>query len=103
MRFWYVWNFPEMNAHASLCICADSSKPSLQAYTKYGYRQRLTPTCTPLALLDMSEWASYVLPGLKLRVRNEKLIFLFLNQNICCECSKELSQRDDSFEHPNIC
>ena len=30
--------------------------------------------------------------GLKLRVRNEKLIFLNLNQNICCGYSKEPSQ-----------
>ena len=26
--------------------------------------------------------------------------FLFLNQNICCGCSKEPSQWDGSFEHP---
>ena len=39
-------------------------------------------------------------PGLKLRVHNEKLIFLFLNQNICCGYSKELSQWEGSFEHP---
>ena len=38
--------------------------------------------------------------GLKLRLRNENLIFLFLNQNICCGYSKEPSQRDGSFEHP---
>ena len=32
------------------------------------------------------------------------IIFLFLNQNICCGYSKELSQRDGSFEHPKrIC
>ena len=30
---------------------------------------------------------------------NRKLIFLFLNQNICCGHSKELSQWDGSFEH----
>ena len=30
--------------------------------------------------------------GPKLRVCNENLIFLFLNQNICCEYSKELSR-----------
>ena len=34
------------------------------------------------------------------RVCNEKLIFLFLNQNICCRYSKEPSQWDGSFEHP---
>ena len=27
------------------------------------------------------------------------MIFLFLNQNICCEYSKEPSRRDGSFEH----
>ena len=30
--------------------------------------------------------------GLTLRVRNENLILLFLNQNICCRYSKEPSQ-----------
>ena len=30
--------------------------------------------------------------GLKIRVRNENLFFLFLNQNICCGFSKEPSQ-----------
>ena len=38
--------------------------------------------------------------GLQLRVRNRNLIFLFLNQNICCGYSKEPSQWDGSFEHP---
>ena len=39
-------------------------------------------------------------PGLQIRVCNWKLLFLFLNQNICCGYSKELSQWDSSFEHP---
>ena len=30
----------------------------------------------------------------------KKIIFLFLNQNICCGYSKEPSQGDGSFEHP---
>ena len=30
----------------------------------------------------------------------QKVIFLFLNQNIRCEYSKEPSQWDGSFEHP---
>ena len=29
-----------------------------------------------------------------------KIIFLFLNQNICCGYSKEPSHGDGSFEHP---
>ena len=36
----------------------------------------------------------------QIRVRNEKLFFLFLNQNICFGCSKEPSQCRGSFEHP---
>ena len=36
-----------------------------------------------------------------LRVHNQKLIFLFLNQNVCCGYSKEVSQWGSSFEHPN--
>ena len=34
-------------------------------------------------------------------VPNKKNIFLLLNQNICCGYSKELSQRDSYFDHPN--
>ena len=34
----------------------------------------------------------YIKTGLKLRVRNENLFFLPLNQNICCGYSKEPSQ-----------
>ena len=39
-------------------------------------------------------------PQTQLRVRNGKLFFLFLNQNICCGYSKEPSRGDGSFEHP---
>ena len=39
-------------------------------------------------------------PRLQLRMGIEKLIFLFLYQNICYGYSKEPSQRDGSFEHP---
>ena len=39
-------------------------------------------------------------PGPQIRVRNWKLCFLFLNQNICYGYSKEPSQWDGSFEHP---
>ena len=35
-----------------------------------------------------------------LRVSNRKMIFLFLNQNICCGYSKESSQSGGSFKHP---
>ena len=34
------------------------------------------------------------------RAYQKKKKILFLNQNICCEYSKEPSQWDDSFEHP---
>ena len=37
--------------------------------------------------------------GLSLRLCNEKLIFLFLDQNICYGYSKELSKWDGSFEY----
>ena len=39
-------------------------------------------------------------PGLQISVHNQKSIFLFLNQNICCGYSKELSRWEGSFEHP---
>ena len=34
------------------------------------------------------------------QVHTKEIIFLFLNQNICCVYSKEPSQWDSSFEHP---
>ena len=34
------------------------------------------------------------------KVCNRKIIYLFLNQNICCWYSKEPSQQDGSFERP---
>ena len=37
---------------------------------------------------------------MSLRVDNRKITFLFFNQNICCEYSKEPSQWDGSLEHP---
>ena len=40
------------------------------------------------------------LTGPQIRVHNRSLIFLFLNQNICCGYSKEPSRRDSSFENP---
>ena len=38
--------------------------------------------------------------GPQIRVRNWKLFFIFLNQNICCGYSKEPSGWDSSYEHP---
>ena len=38
--------------------------------------------------------------GPQIMLRNWKLFFLFLNQNICCGYSKEPSQWDGSIEHP---
>ena len=40
-----------------------------------------------------------LLSGLQIRVCIGKLFSLFLIQNICCGYSKELSQRDGSFEY----
>ena len=39
-------------------------------------------------------------PGLQIWLHIWKLLFLFLNQNICFGYSKEWSQWDGSFEHP---
>ena len=43
----------------------------------------------------------YVESGPQIRVRNWKLFFWFLNQNICCGYSKEPSRWDGYFEHLN--
>ena len=40
------------------------------------------------------------LTGLQIKVCNETLFFLFLNQNICCGYSKEPSNWDGSLKHP---
>ena len=42
----------------------------------------------------------FVAPGPQIRVRNWKLFFLFLNQNVCCGYLKEPSRWDGSFENP---
>ena len=41
--------------------------------------------------------------GPQIRVLNWKLFFLFLNQNIWCGYSKELSRREGSFSSQNTC
>ena len=37
------------------------------------------------------------------RPGSQKLIWLFLNYNLCCLYSEEMSQLDGSFEHSNTC
>ena len=41
----------------------------------------------------------YHLAGSQIRVRNKKLVFLFLNQNIGCGYSKEPPRKYGPFEH----
>ena len=38
----------------------------------------------------------------RIEERQKEVYFLFLNQNICCGYSKDPSQLDASFEHPNF-
>ena len=59
-----------------------------------------------MGILKVRIWAEVVsypsrfgVRTLVLRVRNENLIFVFLNQNICCGYSKEPSQWDGSLEY----
>ena len=59
----------------------------------------LTPATPPyLFLCPSSTKIKWVWSGFS--VQNQKLIFLFLNRNICCGYSKEPSQWDGSFEYP---
>ena len=57
---------------------------------------QLLPTQTDNKNLVYSAYSS----GRQRRVCNRKLCFLFLNKNICCRYSKELSHWESSFEHP---
>ena len=63
---------------------------------QYGYTNRVENSTFPDQLASKKPTDA----GLQLRVHNENLIFLFLNQNICCGYSNEPSQSDGSFEHP---
>ena len=45
---------------------------------------------TYLSLGLLSPLTYSIKAGLQIRVPNEKLFFLFLNQNVCCGYSKEL-------------
>ena len=59
----------------------------------------LTPATPPyLFLCPSSTKIKWVWSGFN--VQNQKLIFLFLNKNICCGYSKESSPWDGSFDHP---
>ena len=51
-------------------------------------------------ILPHAEKSNIIQSGPKIIVRNWKLFFLCLNQNICCGYSKEPSRWDGSFEHP---
>ena len=70
-------------------------KVSLAAVNQFFFFHEAMNGCKNLAK-RLQEKACFekckYIPGLQLRVRNEKLIFLFLNQNICCGYSKEPSQ-----------
>ena len=46
------------------------------------------------------EWAVFSAENAGVKKAYQKLICLFLKQNICCGYSKEPSQWDSSFEHP---
>ena len=60
-----------------------------------------TTVCTQqYVIAQPTYYGSFEWPGPQIRERNRKLFFLFLNQNICCGYSKELSRWDCSFEHP---
>ena len=57
-------------------------------------KDRKTPFIVALNKVGLSSYSHdlVVHTGLQIRERNQKLIFLFLNQNICCGYSKETSQ-----------
>ena len=64
------------------------------------YLQHMILWRTPSYFVFNQSSVTLIMPGPQMRVRNWKLFFLFLNQNICCGCSKEPSRWDGSFEHP---
>ena len=73
-------------------------------------RQNVWPDLDPKCLtLRWYTWSNFwkisfcrnqLTKGPQIRLRNRKLFFLVLNQNICCGYSKEPSHWDGSFEHP---
>ena len=50
--------------------------------------------------LDLSSCGRFERLSSRLKSAYQKMIYLFLNQNTCCGCSKEPSQWDGYFEHP---
>ena len=46
IRFWYLSQFQEMEAHVSLCKCVDSPEPLLPPYSKYRCRPELRQLAT---------------------------------------------------------
>ena len=71
-----------------------STKTMLKVLKTYVKKDRFENICIFTLKNDVS------LAVLQIRERIEKLITLFLIQNICCGYSKEPSQWDGSFEHP---
>ena len=89
-NFWgftVPWNKPGracLNKLSNLTMCQEKHKLPIRQPT----------------LKWISNKKKLCLSGPQIRVRNWKLFFLFLNQNICCGYSNEPSRWDGSFEHP---
>ena len=64
----------------------------IQLSIKHFYSQRLWEFGQDLIRGCPRSFHTKLYTGLKLRMCTKKLTFLFLNQNICCGYSKELSQ-----------
>ena len=80
-------------------MVSNSVNPDQTALQLLWYRTAMIPRLNVCVLFIFSS-PEPSLTGPQIRVRNRKLFFLFLNQNICCGYSKEPSQRDGSFELP---
>ena len=67
-----------------------------------GSDQKFKPLAPPKSHTCMlkNDFMHNVITGLQIKVCNQKIIFLILNQNICCGYSKEPSHWENSFEYP---
>ena len=100
LRTYPIWNF-------SCSIWPFVYWNSLNSYFNEQWRHRwnaaeCSSTSGSVPITKIKIQFSEAITGPQIRVKNWKLFFIFLNQNICCGYSKELSLWECSFECPAL-